>query len=155
MLKISRMDNQMMKGFFILLAFILAIISFGCSQDESSGEPQEKSINLASQNIVGDASTGKRLYIYCQACHTLKSGGAHKVGPNLFGFINSVAAKKDGFVFSEALIQSELVWTDDILEQWIISPSKLVPGNNMVFAGINDPQQRADLIAYLHEATKE
>ncbi|MEC9375941.1 MAG: cytochrome c family protein [Pseudomonadota bacterium] len=144
-----------MRGFFILLAFILVIFSFGCSQDESSGEPQEKSINLASQNIIGDASTGKRLYIYCQACHTLKSGGAHKVGPNLFGFINSAAAEKDGFVFSEALIQSELVWTDDVLDQWMISPSKLVPGNNMVFAGINDPQQRADLIAYLNEATKE
>jgi cytochrome c1 len=41
------------------------------------------------------------------------------------------------------------VWTPGRLADYLASPQKLVPGNNMPFAGIANPQQRADLVAYL------
>jgi len=35
------------------------------------------------------------------------------------------------------------------------SPSEVIPGNKMIFAGIRKARDRADLIAYLQQATTE
>ena len=100
---------------------------------------------------AGDPEAGKRIYIYCQSCHSINAGGSNKVGPNLHGILGSPAAQVDGFVYSEPLQSSGIVWTAEALDQWVTAPSKMVPGTTMLFAGITVPQQRADLIAYLQQ----
>ena len=57
----------------------------------------------------------------------------------------------EGFVYSEALTNAGLVWDEATLDAWIARPTEVVPGTTMVFAGITDPQQRADLVAYLKQ----
>jgi cytochrome c len=47
------------------------------------------------------------------------------------------------------------VWDDASLDAWLSDPQHVVPGNTMTFAGVKDPRQRADLIAYLKEATQK
>ncbi len=110
---------------------------------------------VAAQLPAGDAERGKRFYIFCQACHTINAGGMNKVGPNLHGIVGSAAGQNAGFVYSEALAGSGLTWDAATLSQWIERPAELVPGTTMLFAGIADPQQRADLIAYLAQAGAE
>jgi len=100
-----------------------------------------------------DPDAGKRLFILCQACHSVAAGGGHKVGPNLYGFFGQAAAQAEGFSYSDALKNSGISWDAVTLDEWIETPAARVPGTTMVFAGIKDPEQRANLIAYLQQAT--
>jgi cytochrome c len=104
---------------------------------------------------TADADMGKRQFIVCQACHSTMSGGPNKVGPNLYGFMGSPAAQAEGFFYSAALTESGIVWDAAALDQWIESPAAMVPGTTMVFAGLRDPKQRANLIAYLQKVTSD
>jgi cytochrome c len=103
----------------------------------------------ASPAFSADASNGKAVFSRCAACHTNNKGGPNGVGPNLFGVVGRKAAGKPDFSYSPALKNSHIVWTPQKLDAWISNPMKLVPGTRMVFAGISDASQRADLIAYL------
>jgi len=110
---------------------------------------------LGTTVMAGDAGQGRRLYLQCRACHTLESGGENTVGPNLHGLFGSAAGTVGEFVYSDELMASGIVWSPDSLDQWLAAPSDFVPGNRMIFLGVADPQDRADLIAYLRQATAE
>ena len=110
---------------------------------------------VAARVAAADPAMGKRQYIFCQACHTVNAGGQNKVGPNLHGVVNRPAAQAEGFVFSAALADSDLVWDLATLDSWIENPGKLAPGTTMVFGGVKDPAQRANLIAYLQQVTAQ
>jgi cytochrome c len=56
--------------------------------------------------------------------------------------------------YSPALKSANIGWNDKTLDDWITDPQHLVPGNEMTFAGIKDARQRADLLAFLKEATQ-
>jgi cytochrome c len=101
-----------------------------------------------------DAKRGQLLFLQCRACHNLKAGEPHKVGPNLHGFLAKPAASMDGFKYSKALVASKLKWDDATLDRWLEAPAKLVPGTTMAFAGVRKPEDRAALIAHLRQATK-
>ena len=103
----------------------------------------------ASGAFSADAGNGKAVFSRCAACHTNNQGGPNGVGPNLFGVVGRKAASKPDFSYSLPLKNSHIVWTPQKLDAWIANPAKLVPGTRMVFAGISDAKQRADLIAYL------
>jgi len=70
-------------------------------------------------------------------------------------FWNRQTGSLDSFPrYSSALRSSEVVWNDAILDDWIKDPQHLVPGNTMTFQGISDGKERADLLAFLNEATQ-
>ena len=41
-------------------------------------------------------------------------------------------------------------WNWDNLAQWLNSPKAFAPGTKMTFAGLSNPQDRADVIAFLN-----
>lgn len=100
-----------------------------------------------------DAAMGQRQFIFCQACHSVDAGGAHKVGPNLHGIFGKPAGQAEGYVYSTVLRESGITWDAAAMDKWLIGPAAMVPGTTMVFAGINDPAQRANLIVYLQQVT--
>jgi cytochrome c len=99
----------------------------------------------------GDAEAGQRIYILCQSCHSINEGGNNKVGPNLYGVYGAAAAGVEGFTYSEALQGAGIVWDDATLDKWLEKPVTVVPGTTMLFAGVRDKQQRADLIAFMRK----
>ena len=101
----------------------------------------------------GDAARGEKHFEECAACHSV-AAGEHGVGPSLHGIINRKAASIDDFRYSPAMRKSDITWTAETLETFIADPQKLVPANRMAYAGLTDAAQRADLIAYLQQATK-
>ena len=99
-------------------------------------------------DLSGDAAAGKTVFIQCQACHSLKPG-ENRVGPSLHGVIGATAGHVADFRYSDANKGSGIVWTEDKLFDYLKNPRAMVPGTTMAFAGIQDPQKRANLIAYL------
>ena len=104
-------------------------------------------------DVVVTGLRGERLFLHCRACHTLRPGEPHSVGPNLAGFFGRDAAMADGYAYSAALRQASLVWDDATLDRWLASPAALVPGTSMAFVGLADAGQRGALIAWLRTAS--
>ncbi len=89
--------------------------------------------------LTGDPVAGKRVFIQCQACHSLKDG-ENRVGPSLYGIIGATAAHLPNFRYSDANKSSGIVWTEEKLFDYLKNPRAMVPGTTMAFAGIADPQ---------------
>jgi cytochrome c len=96
----------------------------------------------------GDATRGEQLYARCLACHALEYD---RVGPRHCGLLGRRAGSVPGFDYSAAMKQSGIVWTARTLERFLAAPLEMVPGTTMTYAGVADPKERADLIAYLEE----
>jgi cytochrome c len=104
---------------------------------------------LATSANASDAASGKTVFARCAICHTVQKGGANGLGPNLFGVVGRKAASLSNFAYSAALKSSGITWTPDKLKSWVTGPAKMVPGTKMAFAGINNPKQADDVVAYL------
>jgi cytochrome c len=74
--------------------------------------------------------------------------------PRHIGLFGRKAGSLPDYSYSVALKNSGIVWDEHTLDRWLQGPSTMVPGTEMIFAGLADPQERADVIAYLKEATK-
>jgi len=95
----------------------------------------------------GDATRGKALYQNCTACHSIDDDD---IGPRHRGVVGRTAGTVPGYNYSPALKASGIVWDKTTLDRWLTNPSALVPGTKMFFL-IDNPQNRADIIAYLAE----
>ena len=119
-------------------------------QEEGSGAAEaEKPIEfyLAS----ADVTKGQQIFNKCMACHNADKGGANQMGPNLWGVLGlPIAEDRNGFAFSDALKKVGGTWNWDNLSKWLTSPKAFAPGTKMTFAGLSNPQDRADVIAFLN-----
>lgn len=103
----------------------------------------------------GDAARGQRVFnLQCRACHTLEKDGASVTGPNLSGVFGRKAGAVAGFESSDAMKASGIVWDETTMAEYNRDPKGKVPGTKMVYGGLKQAAQLADLIAYLKEATK-
>jgi cytochrome c len=102
----------------------------------------------------GDAARGQRIYGMCAPCHSLERD-RNMTGPSLAELWNRVAGGLASFRrYSEALKSSRIVWEDGTLDEWLKNPQQFIPGNQMIFPGLGNEQQRTDLLAFLKVATQ-
>src|SRR6266404_5107946 len=110
------------------------------------------SIPLSAQ--TSDTARVQQLYRACAACHSLEPN-RNMTGPSLAELWNRQAGGLPSFErYSPALKSSGIVWQDNTLDEWIKDPQHFIPGNTMTFPGIKDARQRADLLAFLKDATQ-
>ncbi len=102
----------------------------------------------------GDVEAGKRVYRQCQACHAIEEG-QNRVGPSLYNVIGRTAGSIEGFRYSPAHKKSGIVWTAETLDPYLENPRTYIPGNRMAFAGLRNPKQRADVIAFLYSISPD
>jgi len=100
-----------------------------------------------------DVSNGEAKFALCRSCHTNSEGGPDMVGPNLWGVFGRKAGSKPGFSYSDDLKNAGWTWDASQLDKWIASPRTDLPNTKMTFVGIQDPKDRADVIAYLKVST--
>ena len=103
----------------------------------------------APATAAGDAEKGAALFRACVACHSLKPD-QNMTGASLARIWGRKAGTLGSFDrYSPALKSSDIVWDENSLDAWLKSPKSLVPQNRMIFPGMSDARQRADLIAFL------
>ena len=98
-----------------------------------------------------DLKNGEQVYARCMACHALEE---NRIGPKHCGVFGRRAGSLPGFDYSPAMRRSKIVWNEKTLDAFIADPMKNVPGTAMTFAGVADAKERADLIAWLKQASK-
>jgi cytochrome c len=104
-------------------------------------------------SAADDAERGKALFEQCAPCHSLEAGKS-EVGPSLHGLLGRQSASED-FNYSPAMRRATITWTPELLDAYLANPqSGVFRGNRMPFSGIPDSQARADLIAYLKQASR-
>lgn len=105
---------------------------------------------IANRLAKADVAKGQASFAKCAACHTITNGGANGVGPNLWATVGKPHGHIAGFGYSDALKGVPGNWTFEALDAWLASPRKYAPGTKMTFAGLSDPQERANVIAYMN-----
>lgn len=85
----------------------------------------------------------------CAACHIVTAEGRRGVGPTVFGVVGRKAGAVEGFRYSSAKRDANLVWTPETLDPYLTNPREFMPGTTMAFAGIRNAEERANVIAYL------
>ena len=121
--------------------------------EESAGaEPAALPIDWGTVLPTADLAAGEAAFARCQACHTVNSGGADGIGPNLFGVIGGPAMHRAGFAYSDAMAKHKAeapTWGYDEIDHFLTAPGRYIPGTKMSFAGIRDEKTRINLIAWL------
>lgn len=107
---------------------------------------------LATGAAAQDADAGKKVFAKCMPCHNVDKP-QNKVGPTLLGLFGRTAGTVEGFKYSDANKNSGIVWTAEVLNEYLVDPKAYMPGTRMVFAGLKKDEDRANLIAYLEQAT--
>jgi nitrite reductase (NO-forming) len=113
-------------------------------------QPSRISGQAANSSAVdaGDAAAGRQVFRKCQACHSLEPG-KNVLGPSLAGVMGRKAGSVEGYNYSPAMKQANLIWDQKALDAYLADPGKAVPGNKMPFPGLKTDHDRADVIAFL------
>ncbi len=101
---------------------------------------------------VGDKDAGAKVFTKCKGCHEVGPNARDRIGPHLNGIFGRKAAAHDGYAYSKSMKRAGvdgLIWTAETLEAYIENPRALVSKTRMSFRGLKDPDDRADVLAYL------
>ena len=116
----------------------------------AEGEGAEAAKPIEFYLASADPAKGEQVFKKCTACHNADQGGANALGPNLWDVLGEPVGKGKGFPFSPALSGVGGTWNWDNMSEWLKSPKKFAPGTKMTFAGLSNPQDRANVIAFLN-----
>ena len=107
-------------------------------------------MGLALPANAGDAGKGKSVFAaQCSMCHSAARGGPTILGPNLYGVVGRKAGSLPGYPYSSGMKAAGFTWSAEQLRTYLPAPRNTVPGTKMSFAGLKNPTQLDDLIAYL------
>ncbi len=117
---------------------------------EEGGDAAEAEKPIAFYLASADVAKGENVFKKCAACHNADKGGANALGPNLWGMLGEPIGKGHGYPFTDALASKGGTWNWENMSEWLANPKKFAPGTKMTFAGLSNPQDRADVIAFLN-----
>ena len=118
-------------------------------------DPARKALlaTLPARYQGADLYNGQAKFALCRSCHTATRGAPATIGPNLWGVFGRRAGRSRGFAYSSGLKALNVTWDADTIDAWIANPRAMVPGTKMTYVGLENPEDRIDVIAYLKTVT--
>ena len=98
--------------------------------------------------LAEDVAKGEKVFKRCKACHYADKE-KNKTGPYLVDVIGRKAGSIDGYKYSKAMRESQLVWDEATLTAYLKAPKKFLKGTKMAFAGLKKEADIKNVIAYL------
>ena len=130
-------------------AFKVAGVEAAATAQDKNAPPEPAvplPVLLASASVENGEKSAKK----CLTCHSFESGGANKIGPNLYNIVGKKYAQVAGFAYSEALkAKAAETWGFEEMNAFVAAPMAAIKGTKMSFAGVKSAKERADLLAYL------
>ena len=90
----------------------------------------------------------------CSVCHSLEPNYKRRAGPTLYGIFGRKAGTAEGYTYSEALKNSDLIWDEiTISDLFDHGPDVVTPGSKMPIQVIKNDSDLNDLVLFLKIAT--
>ncbi|MHB8528220.1 MAG: c-type cytochrome [Caulobacteraceae bacterium] len=123
--------------------------------DLSGGAPEAPDVPPDWGTVLptADVAAGQAKTAACQSCHDFSPAGTNKIGPGLWGVVGRKPGSHPGFAYSPAMTAfgaKQPIWDYDHLYEFIKGPQAYISGTKMTFVGLKQPQDRINVIAYLH-----
>lgn len=122
--------------------------------EEAAGGPAaEAPIDWGTVLPTADIAAGEAVFAKCKACHSAEQGGPNMVGPDLWGAVGRKPGTHGGFAYSAGMTEfgaKQPVWDYQHLGEFLKNPAKYIPGTKMTFVGLKKPEDRINVLAYLH-----
>jgi len=134
------------------MATLFGLIALAGCGPRVEHDPRLANAPLPERLAAADPRAGSAIFAQCAACHSIAQGAGDRAGPNLYAVPGrAIAQGSPNFNYSAALRSVGGVWTFDRLDAWLTSPAHFAPGTNMMFAGLHDGMDRADVIRFLND----
>ena len=102
---------------------------------------------------TADVKAGEAVFQKCKSCHNADNGGANGTGPNLWGVVGRKPGSHGGFAYSAGMTEfggKQPIWDYQHIYEFVKEPQKYISGTKMGFIGLKKPEDRINVIAYLH-----
>ncbi len=103
---------------------------------------------------TADVAAGEAVFAKCKSCHNADNGGANGTGPNLWGVVGRKPGSHPGFAYSTGMTDfgaKQPIWDYEHIYEFVKNPQKYISGTKMTFVGLKKPEDRINVIAYLHK----
>ena len=127
--------------------------------DDSSASTETNSVSSGSGDIMAmfasvSAAEGAKVFKKCAACHSINEGGSNKIGPALWGVLGRSVGSVPDYKYSKAMAAYGKNWSFEEMNGFLLKPKEWIKGTKMSFAGLKDPKERAAVILYMNDKTK-
>ena len=141
-----------------ILIFAMLLAAAGCASVSATSPSPVTPVVSAAEAQQRLVAKGRSQFLHCNSCHVVDAAApppfGDSLGPHLEHIVGRASASVEGFAYSEALQALDLVWDEETLDQWLQEPDTLMPGVCEPFRGIENPEKRQALIAYLKNPPK-
>lgn len=104
---------------------------------------------LAQAANAQDVAAGEQSFRKCMACHRIGEGAKNLVGPQLNGLDGRKSGTAPDYNYSDANKNSGIIWNAQTFAEYIKDPRGKIPNTKMIFPGIKNEKEVADLWAYI------
>lgn len=130
-----------------LMMLILTFLMASCSAQQQAPAVAEQP--PAAPEVI---AKGAKVFKYrCSACHSMDPTKSQFFGPHLAGLVNRQIATVEGYAFTEAVQEEDIIWTEAVLDEWLTRPQQMVPDMCMPFTGLAKADERHALIEYMKQ----
>jgi cytochrome c len=102
---------------------------------------------------TADVAAGEAKTAACKACHIFDAAGTNNIGPGLYGVLGRKPGSHPGFSYSAGMTAfggKQPIWDYQHVYEFLKGPQAYIDGTKMTYQGLKSPQDRINVIAYLH-----